>query len=75
MFEPPNPPPMSPMGVSPHGREPTHDVNQLIEADGQIYRMHVGHGWSLVDGGDVFKIVTINAEYEITRRSDSNSIH
>ena len=65
MFDKTTPPPVS---ITPsRKRPPTHAVYQLVEADGQQYKMKVGSGWSSRDGSEVHYLVTIHGEFEVTR--------
>lgn len=56
-------------------RPPTHAVYQLVEADGEVYRMRVGSGWSQMDGMDVYRVVTIHGEFEIERLKNTVTHH
>ena len=56
-------------------RPPTHAVYQLVEADGEIYRMRVGSGWSGFEGSGVYRVVTIHGEFEIERLSGEHTHH
>lgn len=75
MFECNTPPPAATPPNASGNRPPSHEVHQIIEDEEQVYKMKVGSGWSLVEGGDVHKLITIHGEFEITKIRGASALH
>lgn len=66
------PPPSGDTPAPLRRRPPTHGVYQIVEADGQSYKMKVGSGTYL---GDTLQVVTIHGEFEIVRYRKQHILH